>query len=199
MRTSIALITTLSMTVLAGGCASPPSEQIDAAQSSLESAGAGAATEYAPDSYAAAQTAMQSLQAELAAQDQKFAMFRSYDRAGELATAARTAAEDALREASDEKQRVREEATELIADAQAVLQEATLLLSQAPGGKGTEADLEALRADLDLVATELLSAETGLDTERYREAQAHAGSAHQIASRVKSSIEQAIQSTRRRG
>ncbi|MDA1095269.1 MAG: hypothetical protein O3A25_18715 [Acidobacteria bacterium] len=131
----------------------------------------------------------------MAAQEARLGLFRSYDQSRVLATAAQTAADEASRAGEDEKRRVREETAALIADARAVLEEATTLLAQAPRGKGTEADLAALQGDLDLVSTDLVAAEEQLGLERYREARTHADGAHETAMRVKTSIEQAILAT----
>ncbi len=195
MHRSFATLIVAFSTVFTAACAAPPKAELDAAASALESASATA--DYAPEAFEAAQAANQALQTELATQEGKLALFRSYDQSRTLATAAQTAADEASRAGQDEKRRVREETAALIADAKAVLEEATTLFAQAPRGKGTEADLAALQGDLDLVSTDLVAAEEQLGLERYREARTHADGAYQTAMRVKTSIEQAILATGR--
>ena len=85
------------------GCGAPPTAEADAARQSMASASGAGADKYAAASFKEAQTAEAALDAELKAQDAKF--MKSYDRARELAVAAKTAADKAATEAKSERER----------------------------------------------------------------------------------------------
>lgn len=89
-------IAILTLTVLAvAGCGKVPQQAIDGASASLSQAEAAGAGTYAAEQLAAARLAMEAVQAEVAAQGEKFTMFRSYSRTSELVTAAEQAAAEA--------------------------------------------------------------------------------------------------------
>jgi protein TonB len=97
MRT-VHLVIACTLAVAMTGCATPPSTDVDAAKASVEKATAAGASQYAPDSLKAAQDAEAALDAELKAQDAKW--FKSYDKAKDLAAAAKAAADKAATDAS---------------------------------------------------------------------------------------------------
>jgi TonB family protein len=86
------------------GCGAPPTAEADAARQSLASASSAGADKYAAASLKEAQTAQAALDAELKAQEGK--LLKSYDRARELAVAAKTAADKAATDAKSERERV---------------------------------------------------------------------------------------------
>jgi protein TonB len=90
---------TLSLTA----CSAPPTAEIDAARQSMASASSADADKYASESYQAAQAAQSALDAELKAQDDKW--LKSYDRARELAAAARSASDKAATDAASGRER----------------------------------------------------------------------------------------------
>ena len=96
IRTFVVLFPVLiSVTV---GCSAPPTAEADAAHQSIAAAASADAEKYAPDSFKQAQDAKSALDAEMKAQEGKF--IKSYDRAKELAAAAKTAADKATTEAT---------------------------------------------------------------------------------------------------
>ena len=85
------------------GCSSPPTAEADAARQSMAGASDAGAAKYAAASLKEAQTAQAALDAEMKTQEAKF--IKSYDRARELAVAAKTAADKAATEAKSERER----------------------------------------------------------------------------------------------
>jgi len=85
--------------LLSVACAKEPTEALNAAKSALAAAKTAEAADYAPAALAAAETAAAALEAEIKAQSEKFGLTRSYTKAAELATAAKSAAEKAAAEA----------------------------------------------------------------------------------------------------
>ena len=83
------------------GCGAPPTAEADAARQAMASASSAGADKYAAASLEEARTAQAALDAELKAQEGKF--IKSYDRARELAVAAKTAADKAATDATSER------------------------------------------------------------------------------------------------
>jgi protein TonB len=118
MRTTVRFLAmTLALAVTAAGCATPPSADIDAAKAAVDKAVADGAGQYAADAVKAAQDARAALDAELLAQDGKW--FKSYDKARELAAAAKAAGDKAAADAVAAKEQAEAVAAKEKADAEA--------------------------------------------------------------------------------
>ena len=190
-KTGVVLAVILAVGLLVG-CAKPPQVDIDAAKSAIQQARSMEASEYAPDALRAAEDAQAQLEAELKVQEEKFALFRSYKKATELSATAKAAGERAEAAAKDGKQKTMDEASAAISGAKTALAEATDLLSKAPKGKGTQADLAALEADLQTVASTLADADSAFASQRYKDAKAKAEAAMGTINNVKAAVEAAI-------
>ncbi len=94
--------------VVLAGCSSPPTAEVEAARQSMATATSAGADKYAAASLNEAQAAQSDLNAELKTQEGKFV--KSYDRARELAVAAKNAAEKAATDAKNERERADVEA-----------------------------------------------------------------------------------------
>jgi len=175
------------------GCAKEPATEIAAVSQALDQARAAEAAEYAQRSLAAAQDAQAQLQAELDAQKKKFALFRSYGHAKELAAAALTASQQAATDAAAGKERARAEATELMTQTRAAIEEARQMLATAPRGKGSAADIKALEADLASVEASLAEVDGIFSTGKYNAAKAKAQAAIQSVNRIKADVQAAIE------
>ena len=186
------LVGVLAVALAAAACAAPPQAAIDAAKAAMDKASAAGAAEYAADSLKAAQDAQAALEAEIKVQADKFALFRSYTKATELANAAKTAGEKAEQDAVAGKENAKNEATALIEEAKTALTAAQEMLAKAPKGKGTAADLEAMKADLAGAETSITDASTAMGAERYLEAKAKAEAAKNAAGTVSNAVQAAI-------
>ena len=184
---------------VAAGCSKPPQADIDAATAAIQKASSAGATEYAADSLKAAQDAQAALEAELKVQADKFSMFRSYTKATELAAAAKAAGDKAEQDAMAGKEQAKNEATALIEEAKAMLAQAQEMLSKAPKGKGTQADLEALKVDLTGAETAIGEAESAFAAERYLDAKAKAEASKTASGSVTAAVEAAIAARSGRG
>jgi TonB family protein len=107
----------LGLAITVTGCASPPAADVDAAKVALDKAVADRADQYAADSLRAAQDARTALDVELKAQDANW--IKSYDKAKELAAAAKAAGEKAAADAATGKAKADALAAKAIADAAA--------------------------------------------------------------------------------
>lgn len=191
-RKNVWVVLAAVVAVTAGGCSSPPAAEISAVDAAVVAAESAEASTYASAEFAAVTEAKAQLQAELTAQEGKFALMRSYAKATELAAAAKVAAETAQQRAVEGKEQARNEATQLVADARVVLDEAVLMLEKAPRGKGTQADLAVMKSDLAAVEVSLGEANSALAASNFDEARTKAQAAIQAAGQVKAAVEQAL-------
>lgn len=105
----------LILAVVAAGCDSRPTSDIDAARAALASAAA-SGSQYAEDSFKAAQDAMVELEAEISAQDSRW--MKSYERVRLLAASAREAGDKAAADAVAARERAEAAAAKAKAEAE---------------------------------------------------------------------------------
>jgi hypothetical protein len=129
------------------GCAKPPVELVNSVQSGIDAAKQAGAELYASDSLAKVTDLFNQAQDEIETQNGKFALFRSYKKAEEILKQAQAAAETAKQEAIAAKEKAKQEATAMIESAKTKWQAAMDALAQAPVGKDTKAEIEAMKAD----------------------------------------------------
>ena len=181
-RNSSPLVFLVLATVSLVGCASPPTELIDAARASVASVGEEGA-EYASAAYADAQAAVGRMDAEVAAQAERFALTRNYERATELAGEAEAAADAVGRAIEAEKQRLRGEATRMIGDAEAAIADARGTL-----GEMAEEETAPLLEDLAGAEASVNAANDALGRDDLNGAHQEAGSALDAAGGVTSAL-----------
>lgn len=189
------LVLVLGLALTVAGCGAPPKADLDAAKAALDSAVAAGAGEYASVSLKAAEDAQAALDAELKAQEGNW--FKSYTKAQGLAAAVKTAGEKAAVDAAAGKEIAKNEATAAIGDAKTLLTEAGALLAKAPKGKGTAADIEAMKTDLATATTAVTEAEGALSGGKFLDAKAKAESAKKTAGSVKTAVEAAMAAKKR--
>jgi TonB family protein len=107
----------LGLTLMAAGCAAPPTAEVDAAKAAVDKAVTDRADQYAAESLKTAQEARAALEAELSAQEGKW--FKSYDRTRALAIAAKEAGDKAAADAVAAKEKADAQAAKAVADAEA--------------------------------------------------------------------------------
>ncbi|MCJ7628899.1 MAG: hypothetical protein MUO50_10990 [Longimicrobiales bacterium] len=186
-------VLTLALTGLVlSGCSKAPAAEIEAADAAIAATMAAGAEEYAPASWGSVNDLRAQLDAELAIQSEKFALTRSYDHAQDLAMQVKAASEEAASETAMKREEVRQQTATLLAEVKLALVEVQGMLTTAPRGKGSAADLAALKADLDTAAAALAEGETAMGEERYMDAQAKVLAAQSGVEAVKSAIQMAI-------
>jgi len=182
-----------ALALMATGCAKPPEAEIQGVATALQGAQTAEADEYAPESLAAAESAKRDLDAELKVQEEKFALFRSYDKAKELAASAKTAGDRAAADAAEGKNQARQEATALLGEAKTAIEEVKTLLDQAPRGKGSQADIAAMKSDLAGIEASFVEIDAAMAEERFLQAKAKAEAAKQNIDQIKNEILQAME------
>ncbi|HUI71454.1 MAG TPA: hypothetical protein VL354_13120 [Spirochaetia bacterium] len=105
----------LAVAFALAACAKPPQADIDAARTAIQTAAENIdVLTYAPDSLHAAQEKMDALNSELAVQQKKTPVSRSYDAVKSLAEEVVAATKQATADAATNKQQVAKDATSLI-------------------------------------------------------------------------------------
>lgn len=176
-------------------CAEKPIQGTDSALQALQAAKQAGAVEYAPESLRVAEDEYQKAQEEIAVQDEAFMVTRSYEVANAMLVKVVADAEKAKTESIASKQLAKTEAEGAVVLAKTTLEEAKNQLAQAPTGKGTQADLQALRGDLQAAETTLAEIDAIMATEDYIGVKAKAESVQALAARVNEQVAQAMQKT----
>ncbi|MGP0591517.1 hypothetical protein ACTRXD_03125 [Nitrospira sp. T9] len=176
-------------------CAEKPIQGTDSALQALQAAKQAGAEKYASESLRVAEDEYQKAQEEIAAQDDTFVMTRNYDAANAILVKVVADAEKAKTEAIASRQLVKTQAEGAVVLAKTSLEEAKNQLAQAPTGKGTQADLQALRGDLQAAETTFAEIDAIMAMEDYIGVKAKAESVQALSARVNEQVAQAIQKT----
>lgn len=187
--TRIGWIAALGLVLAA--CSQMPTVDVDAAKHALEEARNAQAAEYAPQAWTAAQDADAKLEAELDAQSQRWSALRSYTVARQLAVDTKSAAERSRDEAVAGKDKAKDEASTLMAQAREESSRANAAVGSAPRGKGTEADLASLKSDATSIDGTLQEMQQAFDAGDYINAKVKAQAAIEAAKKIEAEIEQA--------
>ena len=166
--------------VLAVGCAKPPQQDIDAAKAALTGAEQAEAPKYAADAWDKAQQAMNAVNAELEAQNAKFALFRSYTKAKQLIAEAQNAANAAKDAGIAGKEKAKNEARAAIDAAKAAIDTATQAMADLDKcrrkPKDLKKDMEMMKGNIDGFAAQVTDLEGMFGREEFFESKAKADS-----------------------
>jgi hypothetical protein len=166
--------------VLAVGCAKPPQQDIDTAKAALTAAEQAEAPKYAAEAWDKAQQGMNAVNAELEAQQAKFALFRSYTKAKQLIVDAQNEANAAKDAAIAGKEKAKNEAKAAIDAAKAALANAETLFAavdkcpKAKRAKDVKKDLGAVRGNLDAMKAQVADLDAKFAKEDFFGAKAQA-------------------------
>jgi len=167
MKKVLSLSLVLAVLLLIAGCAKPPEAEMTAANGAIESARAAEAETYSPQSFKMAMDTLNAAKAANAEADGKFALFRSYTKAKNLFMSAQTLGQQAMTDAQAEKERVKTQVMDMLAQAAAQLASADSALAKAPVGKGNKADIELIKNDLAAIKTALADAQNDNTAGKY--------------------------------
>ena len=192
MKRILLLPVIAGVALMSVACAKEPTEALNAAQSALAAAKTAGAADYAPAAMATAETAQAALDAEIRAQSEKFSLTRSYTKATELAAAAKTAADAAAAQAATGKEQAKAEAMTLVAGVRTAVDVAKQALAKAPKGKGSAADLEAMKSDVAGVEKSLADIDAAVAAARYKDAKVKAEAAKATLDKIVADVQAAI-------
>jgi hypothetical protein len=142
----IAVLAGLVMVTSLVACGKQPVEEITATKAAVEAAVAAGAEQYVADDYKKVDASMAAALEEVKVQDGK--MLKNYDKAKQLLAQAKADGEALQGKAVAEKQRLLEQADADLAAAGTAVATAGELVENAPKGKGSAADIMAMKADI---------------------------------------------------
>jgi len=177
--------------LLAAACTKAPTEKVTAAEKAVNDARAAGAPKYAPEEFAKLESALTNAKNEVAEQDAKFGFLRDYEKAEQVLTTTQTEATRVAAETAKRKEEVKTGAVQAQQAAQAAVAAAQDLVAKAPVGKDRAA-LEAIKADIDGLATSLPDIQKTLDAEDYQAAQVKARAVQEKSQAVSAELENAL-------
>ncbi|HCL28061.1 MAG TPA: hypothetical protein DIC52_06470 [Candidatus Latescibacteria bacterium] len=164
-----------AVAALSGCGGDPPQADLDAAKASLDGARAAGAEKYASSELSSAQSAYDDAKAAFDAEAEK--MFKDWATVAPKLAEAKSKADRATSSATQAKASAKSGAESAIAAASAAVQGARTSLDAAPAGKGTEGDIEQLRASLDSADADLTAARSSVSREDFEGATSTANGA----------------------
>lgn len=166
----LAVVAVLSVGLLAVGCAKPPQVELDGVKASMAAAEA-QASKWAPEAWANVQASANAVEAELQAQNGKFALLRSYNKTKELIAAETKAIEDANTAAVAGKEKAKNDAAAAIQAAKDALKGASDAMTALDGCKKKpkefKKDMEAMKAKYDGLNAQTASLDSAFTSEDY--------------------------------
>jgi hypothetical protein len=177
--------------VLLAGCAKPPAEQIDAAEKALKEAQMSGAATYTAQEYAKLEASLAAMKKEVTDQDGKFALFRDYGKAEQLAASAKADAERVKADAVKKKEEAKAGALQAQRVAQEAVKSAVDLVASAPVGKDRAA-LEAIKNDVEALKASLNQIQLAIDKEDYPAAQTQAKAINDKSQAVSAELQNAL-------
>ena len=175
------------------GCAKQPAQEMGDAQKSVEDAKAAGSAKYLADDTKKADDSLAAALDEVKAQDNKFALFRNYDKSKQMLSQARADAETLKTNTMAKKEEAKKNAIAGQGAAKASIDEAKGLLAKAPKGKGSKADIEAMAGDLKALEDSLPELEQMIGKEDYLPAIDKAKTIKEKADGVANQVKEAME------
>ena len=172
-------------------CAKQPTEQIDAVKAAIAAAQAEGADVYAPEDLKKLNDSMQAAMDEITTQSKKF--FKKYGPAKEMLAKVQAEADAVKAAIPAKKEPAKNAAIQAQTDAKTALDEAKALLDKAPKGKGTKADIEAMKADLAGLEISFAEIQTAVDSQDYFGASGKAATIKEKAMAISEHVKAAME------
>jgi DNA repair exonuclease SbcCD ATPase subunit len=128
------------------GCGTKPQQEIDATTAAMNAVISEGLGKYAPEDEKKLKDAMAAVNEELKVQEGK--TFKNFDKTKQLLADLNKLAADMKAALPAKKEKAKQDAMAAMEAAKAALADAKKILAKAPKGKGTAADIEALRGDV---------------------------------------------------
>ena len=147
------MLVSLAATTLLSACASPPDAELSAAKSSIDAVVSEGAEQYTPEDLQRINNKLADAMTEIKNQQNIF--FSNYSLAKFTLEQVKEDSEALKVKLAKRKEELKMAADTALSDAQAAIVEAQSLLEVAPQGKGSMADIEAMKSDVAGLETEL--------------------------------------------
>ncbi len=136
----------LALVVSLAACAKAPTEEMNATKGAIDAAVAEGAQKYTPEDLKVVADQMTAAQEEIKVQEAKF--FKNFDKAKQILAKAKADAEALKGKVVTVKEEMKNQSIALLGEATTAITDAKALLDKAPRGKGSAADIEAMKADV---------------------------------------------------
>lgn len=184
------LISGIALGLLLAGCAKAPTQEMSTAKASIDALMTEGADKYAPADAKKVNDELTSAMDEVKAQDGK--LIKNYSKAKEMLAKAQADA-DALKSGlAAKKEEAKNKAASALEAAKSSVDNANALLAKAPRGKGSKADIEALKSDVKGLEDSLPEVQKSIDAEDYVAAAQQADTIKEKADSVSEQINQAL-------
>ena len=191
-RTTVKLLlVVLALSVFLIGCAKKPETEINNTKAALDGAIQEGAEKYAKEEAKLLNDDLAAAMDEIKVQDEKF--FKNYDKAKEMLASVQAKADSLKAEIPARKEKAKNDAQAALDAAKTAVADANALLAKAPRGKGSMADIEALKADAAGLQDSIVEAETLMTSEEYFAAADKANSIKDKAAEVSAQITAALE------
>ena len=183
------LVVSMMAVVLLTACAEAPNNELASAQSSIDTIVSEGAEIYTPEQLKSINNKLEEAKAELKVQEGNF--FKNYDLAKHTLAQVKSDADALKGQIAQRKEELKVAATTALSEAVAALTEAKAMLEVAPQGKGSLADLQAMKSDVVGLEAELEGIQPQIDSGEYIAAAEKANAVAARAMTINSDISQA--------
>jgi len=191
MRTLKYLALALFLLTLLFACGKKPTSEIETTQNAVNAVISEGLGKYAPEDEKKLKDALSAAMDEIKIQDSK--TFKNYDKAKQLLAEVKKSAEEMRASLPAKKEEAKQNALSALESAKSAVNEAKSLLAKAPKGKGTAADIEALKSDVKGLEESLAEVQGLIEKEEFGEAVTKANAVKDKASGVTTQITQALE------
>ncbi|MGQ9509956.1 MAG: hypothetical protein ACUVTN_11285 [Thermodesulfobacteriota bacterium] len=185
------LALSLMILILSVGCGKKPVQEIESTQSTVNAVISEGLGKYAPEDEKKLKDALAAAMEEIKIQDGK--TFKNYDKAKQMLAEVKKNAEEMKAALPAKKEQAKQNALSALESAKTAVSEAKALLAKAPKGKGTVADIQALREDVKGLENSLAEISGLIEKEEFGEAGTKANALKEKASGVSDQIRQALE------
>ncbi|MBI5099785.1 MAG: DUF4398 domain-containing protein [Nitrospirae bacterium] len=190
-RLLLSLTVVMAMLVVLTSCAKQPTQEMNDSKASIDAVLAEGGEKYAKEEVKSLNDQLTAAMDEVKVQDGKF--FKNYDKAKEILAKVKSSADTLKAEIPARKEKAKNDAIAALDAAKTAVSDAKALLGKAPKGKGTKADIEAMRADVAGLEAALTEAQGLIDSEDYLAATDKANGAKDKAAEVAGQITAAME------
>ena len=161
------VLVALALITVIVSCSSAPQTEMKVSEDLLNEAKMAEVEQYAPESFQQALDTLNAAKVEIQAQDGKFALLRSYGDSKKMLLSANEILKGAMEEAVQNKESVRIADSTALVRLTALAQTADSMISKAPRGKGTKADIELFKTELATVRQIITSSDADYKAGKY--------------------------------
>jgi len=167
MKKALSLFILPLTLALMTGCSKPPDAEMAGAEQAVASAAATQAGKYAPADWQMVQDTLLAARSEIASQDERFSLFRSYGKSKALFEKTTTLAATAMTNAEAGKARARADAEQALNQARASVDSTAAMIKATPVSKKNRAKADQMKQDLAAMQQMLTEADTDFSAEDF--------------------------------